>query len=110
MDNYLDFESSTKEDLFSLIFSIMTYLFTKTLRYQLENSAVHVFEIIPPLVDTEMTKGRGTNKISLDRLTDEFIEAFTKKRYEVAISKVKILKNLNRIAPSLAERIWKNQS
>lgn len=38
--------------------------FTKSLRYQLEGSKVHVFVVIPPLVDTAMTQGHVRGKIS----------------------------------------------
>src|SRR5690606_16065429 len=72
------------------------HIFSKSLRYQLEN--VKVFEIIPPLVDTEMTKGRGNGKITPQRLVDEFIKAFKSNRYEVNIHKVKLLRIVNRIS------------
>ena len=39
------------------------HIFTKALRYQLEDTPVKVFEIIPPLVDTAMTLGRGKDKM-----------------------------------------------
>lgn len=82
------------------------HIFSKALRYQLEK--VKVFEIIPPLVDTEMTRGRGKNKISPRELVNEFLVAFENKEYEVGIGKVKWLKILNRISPALAEKILKN--
>lgn len=82
------------------------HIFSKSLRYQLDK--VKVFEIIPPLVDTDMTKGRGKNKISPHELAEEFMDAFKKNHYEVGIGKVKWLKLINRISPALAERILKN--
>lgn len=81
------------------------HIFSKSLRYQLDK--VKVFEIIPPLVDTEMTKGRGKGKISPQRLVDEFIQAFKKNRYEVNIHKVKLLRIINRISPKIADTIMK---
>src|SRR5690606_1082134 len=81
------------------------HIFSKSLRYQLDK--IKVFEIIPPLVDTEMTKGRGKGKISPQRLVDEFIQAFKKNRYEVNIHKVKLLRIINRISPKIADRIMK---
>lgn len=81
------------------------HIFTKALRYQLEK--VRVFEIIPPLVDTKMTSGRGKNKISPEELVDEFMKSFIKNHYEINIGKVKLLKIINRISPLLAERIMK---
>ena len=79
------------------------HIFSKSLRYQLQD--VKVFEIIPPLVDTQMTMGRGRKKISPEQLVDEFIDAFGKDKYEVSIGKVKLLKIINRLWPSMAERI-----
>lgn len=84
------------------------HIFSKSLRYQLEN--VKVFEIIPPLVDTEMTKGRGKGKITPERVADEFISAFRRNRFEVNIQKVKLLRILNRISPKIADRIMKAES
>jgi len=82
------------------------HILSKSLRYQLQK--VKVFEIIPPLVDTAMTEGRGKGKISPQRLADEFIKAFKKNRYEVNIGKVKLLRIINRISPSMADRIMKS--
>ncbi|MEL6559980.1 MAG: SDR family NAD(P)-dependent oxidoreductase [Bacteroidota bacterium] len=82
------------------------HIFSKALRYQLKR--IKVFEIIPPLVDTNMTAGRGKGKISPDQLVDEFIRAFRKNRFEVNIGKVKLLKFINRLSPALADRIMKN--
>jgi short-subunit dehydrogenase involved in D-alanine esterification of teichoic acids len=81
------------------------HIFSKSLRYQLEK--VKVFEIIPPLVNTAMTSGRGQGKISAEQLVEEFIKAFERNRFEVNIGKVKLLKIINRLIPSLAERIMK---
>ncbi|MBU0558213.1 MAG: SDR family NAD(P)-dependent oxidoreductase [Bacteroidetes bacterium] len=82
---------------------------TKALRYQLENTTVKVFEIIPPLVDTPMTAGRGKRKITPQKLVDEFIKSFEKNKYEVNIGKVKLLRIINRISPSIADRLMKGK-
>ena len=79
------------------------HIFSKSLRYQLEG--IKVFEIIPPLVDTQMTEGRGKGKIRPEALADEFIGAFKKDQYEINIGKVKLLKLLNRLVPAIAEKI-----
>lgn len=82
------------------------HIFSKALRYQLEHTKV--FEVIPALVDTQMTAGRGKGKISPQELVDEFIAAFRKDKYEVSIGKVKLLRFIQRLSPSLADRIMKN--
>ena len=80
---------------------------TKALRYQLENTEVKVFEIIPPLVDTAMTKGRGKGKISPEALVDEFLQDFKSTKFESNIGKVKMLRFIQRVSPKLADRIMK---
>jgi short-subunit dehydrogenase involved in D-alanine esterification of teichoic acids len=83
------------------------HIFSKSLRYQLESSSIKLFEIIPPLVDTAMTEGRGKGKISPERLVEEFWKNFKKNKYEILIGKVKLLYWLNRILPKVAERIMR---
>ncbi|NOU66564.1 SDR family NAD(P)-dependent oxidoreductase [Paenibacillus sp. LMG 31461] len=84
------------------------HLFTKGLRYQLEATRVKVFEIIPPLVSTEMTEGRGKGKITPDQLVNEFVRGFERDRYEILIGKIKLLRMIQRISPSLADKLLKN--
>lgn len=81
---------------------------TKAIRYQLENTAVKVFEIVPPLVETAMTEGRGKAKISTKQLVDEFIGDFKNDNLESNIGKTKLLRFIQRISPKLADRILKN--
>jgi len=81
------------------------HIFSKSLRYQLDK--IKVFEIIPALVDTAMVAGRGKGKIPPQKLVDEFIKAFRKNKYEVNVGKVKLLKVINRISPSLADKLMK---
>ncbi len=81
---------------------------TKALRYQLENTTVKVFEIIPPLVETAMTVGRGTGKISPKQLVDEFLRNFKNDTFESNIGKTKLLRFIHRILPKLADSIMKN--
>lgn len=81
---------------------------TKALRYQLENTSVKVFEIIPPLVSTPMTEGRGSGKITPQQLVEEFMRGFKKDRLELYIGKAKLLRLIQRISPFIADRIMKN--
>ena len=82
--------------------------FTKALRYQLERTPIKVFEIIPPLVDTEMTKGRGKGKMTPEALATEALRGIESNKYEIQIGKTKILFALNRLLPSVAKRIIRN--
>lgn len=81
---------------------------SRSLRYQLKKSSVKVFEIMPPLVDTPMTEGRGKNKISPKEVVDEFMNNFKKNRYQSFIGKAKWLRLIGRVIPKLADRILKN--
>lgn len=82
--------------------------FTKALRYQLEKTPIKVFEIIPALVDTAMTKGRGKSKITPDALAAEALRGFASDNYEIRVEKTKILFALHRFLPSVAEGIIRN--
>ncbi len=81
--------------------------FTKALRYQLQDTGIKVFEIIPPIVETPMTEGRGKSKISVGQLANEFLANFSKERYESYIGKAKLLRLIHRISPLLADAIMK---
>lgn len=82
--------------------------YSKSLRYQLEASPVKVFEIIPALVETPMTEGRGKSKISPAKLADEFLKNFGADVYESYTGKAKLLRLMARIWPAMADRIMKN--
>jgi short-subunit dehydrogenase involved in D-alanine esterification of teichoic acids len=79
--------------------------FSKTLRWQLEGTTVKVFEVLPSVVDTAMTAGRGRAKISPDRLAEEFWGGFQRDRYEMRIGLVRLFALLHRLAPSVVERL-----
>jgi uncharacterized oxidoreductase len=79
--------------------------FSKTLRWQLEGTPVRVFEVLPPVVNTAMTAGRGRAKISPDTLADEFWRGFQRDRFEMRIGLVKWFAFMHRVAPSLVERL-----
>lgn len=81
--------------------------YSKTLRYQLEGSGTRVFEIIPALVDTPMTEGRGASKISSTQLCEEFFRNFSRDVYESYIGKTRLLRWLSRLSPRLADRMMK---
>lgn len=75
--------------------------YSTTLRYQLEQTGIKVIEVIPPLVDTAMTAGRGKSKITTTALADEFLKKMESDHYEIYIGKSLLLKWLNRIVPSV---------
>jgi short-subunit dehydrogenase involved in D-alanine esterification of teichoic acids len=82
--------------------------FTKAFRYQMEGTTIKVFEILPPIVETPMTEGRGKNKITPEQLVKEFMNDFKNNKMESYIGKSKLLKFISRISPTVADKILKN--
>lgn len=82
-------------------------IFSQSLAYQLENSSVSVKQAFLPLVDTPMTKGRGTGKLSPQEAAVAIIEGLSKPHTNIDVGKVKALRLIQRISPSLANRIMK---
>ena len=75
--------------------------FTTTLRYQLENTSIRVFELIPPLVETAMTAGRSQGKMPPEDVALTFRDAWLKNQYEVSVGKIKIMRTMLRWFPGL---------
>ncbi|MCB0306596.1 MAG: SDR family NAD(P)-dependent oxidoreductase [Calditrichaeota bacterium] len=73
--------------------------FTTVLRYQLEKTSIKVFELIPPLVETAMTAGRGAGKITPETVAGEFKAAWLKDRVEVNVGKIKLMRVMLRWVP-----------
>lgn len=79
--------------------------FNKCLRYQLQNTCIRVIDVVPPLVDTDMTRGRGSGKISAETLAALFWRAWCRDKTDIYIAKAGILNMINRLSPRLAARI-----
>ena len=82
--------------------------FSRSLRYQLEDTNVQVYEAILPIVDTPMTEGRGKGKISPQKAAHEIISGVEKGDEEIYIGKSRFIPLLSRISPSLMARIMKS--
>jgi uncharacterized oxidoreductase len=81
------------------------HLFSDALRAQHHGTALCVTEAILPLVDTPMTRGRGTGKISAEYTAAQIIAAMSKRQPQVWVGKARFLRPLLRLAPSVAARI-----
>lgn len=82
--------------------------FSISLGYQLEKTPIKVIDVILPLVDTPMTKGRGSGKITAEQAAQEIIKGIKKGKAEIYVGKAKWLPLLMRIAPGLMKKIMKN--
>lgn len=87
------------------------HAFSRSLRYQLQGTPVKVFEIITPLVDTDMTRGREINavKMSPESLAREVIQKLEKDCYEIKPGPVELMLFLNRAVPSLIQKIFEKR-
>ncbi len=78
--------------------------YTETLRKHLEilNSTVKVFELLPPVVSTEMTASRKGKKITPEVLVSQLIKGILKDKLTIRVGDTKIIYMLNRLFPKLA--------
>lgn len=81
---------------------------TKALRYQLENTSVKVFEMIPPPVETEMTKDQNQAKMKPEQVVKEFLNSFQNDKFESNIGKIKFFRLMQRVSPKWADNLKKN--
>ncbi|KQN38891.1 short-chain dehydrogenase [Pedobacter sp. Leaf41] len=74
--------------------------YTTSLRLSLEDSSVKVFELMPPLVDTEFSKEiGGHNGIKPSVVADEFIAALAKDEFEIRVGDTAKIYELFRQSP-----------
>ncbi len=82
-------------------------IFSQSLRYQLEKTNISVQQAFLQLVDTSMTTGRGKNKMSAETAAMQIIRGIEHDIHDHDIGKVKLLRGLLRLAPSIAQNIMK---
>jgi len=83
-------------------------IFSQALRNQLEKTNIDVLQAFLPLVDTPMTKGRGTGKLPPDKTASHIIKGINRRTPDNDIGKVKILRAIARLSPGLAQKIMKS--
>ncbi|WP_370981150.1 SDR family oxidoreductase [Agaribacterium sp. ZY112] len=82
-------------------------IFSQSLAYQLEKTQIQVQQAFLPLVETGMTTGRGQGKIPPEFAAKKIIDGLVSEREINDIGKVKLLRWLIRLMPSLARNILK---
>lgn len=78
-----------------------------SLRYQLADTNVKVLQSYLPLVDTPMTLGRGSGKISAETAAQKLVHGIANNTNENYIGKAKLISLIHSLLPSLARRIMK---
>lgn len=81
--------------------------YSQSLRNQLIDTEILIQEVILPLIDTPMTRGRGSNKMSADEAARQIIKGIYKKSPEIYVGKAKLLPFLMRLSPSLVKSIMR---
>lgn len=79
--------------------------YTQALRAQLAGTGIHVIEALPPVVETKMTAGRGSRKMSASDCASAFVRAMESNADEANVGQVKLLKLVYSLSPALARRI-----
>lgn len=78
--------------------------YTETLRKHLEilSSNVKVFELLPPVVATEMTVSRNDKKITPEKLVKALIAGLKKDQFTIRVGDTKLLYIVSRLFPKAA--------
>lgn len=84
--------------------------FTQALRYQLEGSSIQVFELVPPLVDTAMTQGRGGWKIHPDVVAQALMHGLEHNHEHIPVGMMQMQEWLHRFSPGLVARLLRGKS
>ncbi|NQU56042.1 MAG: SDR family NAD(P)-dependent oxidoreductase [Rhodospirillales bacterium] len=80
---------------------------SQNLRYQLAETPVGVTEVILPLVDTPMTRGRGSRKMTAEQAARGIITGIEAGRDEIYIGKARLLPVMMLLAPGLVKNMLK---
>jgi uncharacterized oxidoreductase len=77
----------------------------RSLRAELKEGGIRVFEALPPVVDTGPVEGLDVPKLPAGVVADAIVAGLIRDRDEIRIGRVKALATIARIAPRLADRI-----
>lgn len=79
--------------------------FTQALRHLLKDTNIRVIEALPPVVDTKMTAGRASRKMSPQACAAEIVRGIKADKTEINVGMVKLLQLVHSMSPALARRI-----
>ncbi len=68
---------------------------------------IAIIDVVLPLVDTDMTSGRGSGKITPELAAEAILNAIEKRQAVRWVGKAKLLALVNRVSPALAARIMR---
>lgn len=77
------------------------HAWTRSLRYQIGEGSLKIFELMPPLVNTEMVKEfEGQKMMEPDALADALVKGLLRDEYEITPGQSSQLKMMSRVAPN----------
>jgi uncharacterized oxidoreductase len=84
--------------------------FTRALRYQCRTGAagVRVVDVVMPLVDTDMTRGRGRSAITPEAAAGAVLGGLRRGSDEVYVGRAALLRTIMQVSPSLGYRLLRD--
>jgi uncharacterized oxidoreductase len=84
--------------------------FTRSLRYQCEAALpnVRIHEALPPMVDTDMTSGRGRGKITASECARQIAVGVARGKPVIDVGKTRLLRLLMRLHPAIGHGIMRH--
>jgi len=79
--------------------------FTMALRAQLAGSQIHVLEVLPPVVETQMTAGQRHKKMPAAECARQIVVAMEANRAEANVGMTQLLSTVHNISPPIARRV-----
>jgi len=77
------------------------HAWTRSFRYQMANTSVKVFELMPPLVETEMVdQFKGQKMMQPDNVAKDMIKGLIADKFEITPGQASQLKMMSRLAPN----------
>jgi short-subunit dehydrogenase involved in D-alanine esterification of teichoic acids len=84
--------------------------FTTGLRYSLKETSIRVLELLPPVTDTGMTKGRKEDKMSPVQLVERILPQLRRESKIMTVRKMRVFLRIAILFPSLAYKISSKSS
>jgi uncharacterized oxidoreductase len=76
--------------------------YTRLLRLSLASSDIKVFEVLPPLVDTEFTKNIPVSKLAPTAVAEAVVDGIAENKFEIRIGFTDHFYNVNKESPEKA--------
>jgi uncharacterized oxidoreductase len=77
----------------------------RSLRAELAAQGIRVYELLPPMVDTELRPDLDVPRIPVSEVVDAALDGLGRNREEIPVGRVKWLRVAARLSPALADRL-----